>query len=110
MKVLNKGVMPDGTKIQLEDWSMDFPSLHTRNDVLAAYPVAKRSVIRTEFEGIGHFPCVHEYPQRYYSFRLALQFPNASDAETAYINLLNNGANLLDYVEYMQEKKYASCL
>lgn len=110
MKVLNKGVMPDGTKIQMEDWHEDFPTIHTPKDVVAAYPIAKHYATRSEYEGISYIPCVHEYPERYRTFRLALQFPCTDDAEAAYNNLLNGVARLLDYEKYFQEKKYANCL
>lgn len=110
MKVLNRGIMPDKTKIQLEDWSEDYPSFHAKSDVIAAYPIAKVSASRTVFEGINRQPCVWEYPPQYHSFRLCLRFPCGSDAEKAYSKLLDGTARLLDYVEYMEEKKYAACI
>lgn len=110
MQILFKGAMPDKTKIQIEDWSEDFPSLHQKNDVVAAYPVAKAAASRKVFQGINGLPCVWEYPRKYDSFRLCLQFPCASDAESAYNNLLNGTAQLLDYKDYIQEKKYIECL
>lgn len=109
MRVLCKNVMPDKTKIQIEDWSEDFPKIHSENDVLAAYPVAKKPATVMEFEGVSGFRRF-EYPQQYRKFRLAFQFSCASDAEKAYINLLNGNATLLDYEENMQEKQYAKCL
>ena len=110
MKVLCKGRMPDNTKIQMEDWSKDFPSLHTENDVIAAYPVAKRSAKRRTFEAGSFFTCVWEYPKMYQEFRLALKFGCARDAEEAYKKLLCGEAKLLDYKDYMREKAYASCI
>lgn len=41
MVVLERGIMPDGTKIQLENWRNTFGD---DNLGIAAYPVAKRSV------------------------------------------------------------------
>lgn len=110
MRILAKGTMPDKTRIQIEDWSEDIPSLHAKNDVVAAYPIAKQSATRSEYVGISGMPSVWEYPQRYRTFRLALRFPSSVDAETAYNNLLNGNAVLLDYADYMEEKKYAKCL
>ena len=101
--------MPDKTKVQIEDWHQDLPSLHVACDTLAAYPVCKQPAIIREFVGVNGFRR-SEYPERYRNFRLALQFPCVEDAETAYNKLLNGEANLLDYSEYMQEKKYAVCI
>lgn len=109
MRVTDKGVMPDKTKIQTEDWSQDLPSIHKKNDVVAAYPLAKQPAITSTFEGVNGFRS-WEYPARYNTFRLAFRFPCATDAESAYNKLLNGDACLLDYVEFMQEKKYAICL
>lgn len=109
MQVLTKGVMPDKTKIQLEDWSTNFPALHAENDTLVAYPIAKQPATVLEFECVNGFR-KYEYPQLYRTFRLAFQFPCAADAEAAYNKLLIGTANLLDYEEYMQEKKYSDCL
>jgi hypothetical protein len=109
MRITTKGIMPDKTKIQMEDWSQDIPSIHTINDVVAVYPIAKQPATVLEFEGVNGFRRF-EYPQQYRRFRLALQFPCETDAKTAYDRLLNGNAELLDYVEYMQEKKLANCL
>ena len=42
MKVIKRSKMPDGTKIQIEDWKEDYPGIF---DVLtlAAYPKAKNT-------------------------------------------------------------------
>lgn len=101
MTVLKKGVTPDKTKIQIEDWSRDMPRLHAAADVVAAYPVAMRSAIAK-----GSM----EYPKMYNTFRLALKFKCANDAEKAFQKLSNGSASLLDYEEHMEEKKYASVL
>lgn len=45
MQILNKAVMPDGTKIQLEDWhdenTKEYPDLH--GYTIGAYPIAKNT-------------------------------------------------------------------
>ena len=38
MKVMMKGVLPDGTRVQLEEWSVD--NIHL---MIAAYPIAQRT-------------------------------------------------------------------
>lgn len=109
MRVTVKGVMPDKTKIQMEDWSQEFPSIHSENDVVAAYPIAKQPATTLAFEGVFGFR-KYEYPQQYRTFRFALQFPCSDDAEAAYQNLVNGNASLLDYEKYAQNKEYAKCL
>lgn len=41
MKVCDKSIMPDGTKIQLEDWKSDYSCFKTLS--IGAYPKAKQS-------------------------------------------------------------------
>ena len=45
MKIVRRDTMPDGTHIQLEDWSEkntpEYPNLY--GYIIAAYPIAKRS-------------------------------------------------------------------
>ena len=41
MKIIDKATMPDGTKIQLEDWSEDYPKLFGL--VIAGYPIAQKT-------------------------------------------------------------------
>lgn len=109
MRVTVKGVMPDKTKIQMEDWSQDFPSIHSENDVVAAYPIAKQPATTLAFEGVFGFR-KYEYPQQYRTFRFALQFPTAADAETAYNNLVSGEVSLLDYEKFAQNKEHVKCL
>ena len=53
MEILDRAVMPDGTKIQLEDWHSEntekYPDLH--GYIIGAYPIAKntnkRGLIKT---------------------------------------------------------------
>lgn len=50
MKIIEKAVMPDGTKIQLEDWSENntkaYPELYGLS--IGAYPVAKNATLFTK--------------------------------------------------------------
>lgn len=45
MKIIDKAILPDGTKIQLEDWhsenSEKYPDLH--GYTIGAYPIAKNT-------------------------------------------------------------------
>ena len=44
MKVVEKAIMKDGVKIQIEDWSEDY-TCHKKNDTIAAYPKTKSGQI-----------------------------------------------------------------
>ena len=75
MKIIKKGVMPNGTKIQIEDWHDDYPSIFPANDCVAAYPIAKESRLRyTSY-------C---YPHMGKPFRLHFNFHSTSAAEQAF--------------------------
>ena len=41
MKILKKSQMPDGTKIQIEDWKKDYTFIKTLS--IGTYPIAKNS-------------------------------------------------------------------
>jgi hypothetical protein len=41
MTIVDKGVMPDGTEIQLEDWRQDYDNLF--GYMIATYPIAKNT-------------------------------------------------------------------
>ena len=41
MKILKKSQMPDGTKIQIEDWKKDYNFIKTLS--IGTYPIAKNS-------------------------------------------------------------------
>lgn len=40
MKVIERAIMPDGTKIQIEDWKADYSCFDTLS--IAAYPIMQR--------------------------------------------------------------------
>lgn len=77
MKVLKRATMPDGTKIQIEDWSDDY-SFHGFADLIAAYPVARNSIKKR-------------------TFRANCQFENASKATEAFIALTSGEKQLDDF-------------
>lgn len=84
MQIKERGAMPNGTKIQIEDWAEDYSFL-AESSTLAAYPTATRSV-----KGL-FTPKVDE------RFRAAFDFENAAEAKAAFDSLLSGGAKLADY-------------
>ena len=74
MKVLEKGVMPNKTKIQIEDWSGDYTFL-AHADTIAAYPT-------------------NRHGER---FRAEKRFESGDAAACAFKELLSGKATLDDY-------------
>lgn len=99
MKVIKKGVMPDGTSIQIEDWSEDY-SFHNPCDTVAAYPVAKQSVLTSH----GF------YPEQNRKFRTDFKFKDGKTAEKSFNDLINGISTLKDYIDVMDNPHHAVCL
>lgn len=100
MQIVKKGVLPDprykrngGMRMQIEDWGDDA-------DMLAAYPIAKSSLVREW----------NTYPEAHRTFRLEMQFDSKEAAEQAFDDILSGKTTLLDYTEYMTHPEYAECL
>lgn len=64
MRVVKRSQMPDGTKIQIEDWSQDYITFPTLT--LGAYPIAK---------------CEGNFVRRGHTFRLSINREFHTDAE-----------------------------
>jgi len=50
MKVLMKGVTPEGVHIQIEDWSENYENCHVYGDLIAAYPKIRGISERAEYQ------------------------------------------------------------
>lgn len=97
-KIIEKGVMPDGTEIQIEDWSAVYPGTKYAW-MIGAYPIAKHSSDRP----FG--------PRKGKIFRCGLEFRTEAEARGAYDRLMN-GARLTDFrnrfwnpsdIEYLED-------
>lgn len=97
MQVIKRAVMPDGTKIQIEDWHDNY-SFIARRGTVAAYPVSK-ATIPGSFE-----------PSAGVKFRVSFDFDHESDAEQAFNKLVSGEAQLRDFIERMNNPKHAPCL
>lgn len=98
MRIIEKDVMPDGTSIQMEDWSKDYPGTYASEATIAAYPMAKRNVG-------GIFG-----PRTGELFRCAMNFHSYVQAREAF-NLLSVGEkDLLDYTEFFSRPEHAGAL
>ena len=68
MKVLERATMPDGTKIQIEDWSEDY-SFHSFADLVAAYPVARNSIGKRRFRATCQFESDLQASEAFYAIK-----------------------------------------
>lgn len=107
MKVIKKAAMPDGTAIQIEDWHKDYSFL-AESGTLAAYPIAKAGILKTKLGGSYGGPWY--YPEAGRKFRVSFDFACAADAERVFGKLISGEAQLKDFVEHMNDPKYATCL
>lgn len=74
MKVLQRGQMPDGTSVQIEEWSENY-SIYAYGSMVAAYP-------RNRFDE---------------KFRASKTFESAEEAEKAFAALKNGDKTLADF-------------
>ena len=93
MKIIKKGVMPNGTKIQIEDWHDDYPTIFLTNACVAAYPIAKESRLVP-----GCFS--YCYPHIGKPFRLDFHFDSAFAAEQAFQALESGEKSFKDFAEF----------
>lgn len=95
--IIRCGLMPDGTKIQIEDWSRSY-KLFAPCSTVAAFPKSKVNLISRDVIGEGE------------TFRASFTFFNAEEAERAFERLLKGEATLKDYEFYMDNPRHAICL
>lgn len=98
MKVLEKGIMQNGTAIQIEEWKEDY-SFMSYGSTLASYPKSKQTLD-------GSFS-----PNRNEKFRFSLDFNNHEEAKEAYNKLLNGEMQLNDYAgNFKGDADYLECI
>lgn len=97
MKILQKGTMPNGTKIQIEDWSKDY-NFKFYSSTLASYPISKTN-------HKGSFA-----PKEGKLYRFAFDFKTEEEAKNAFNSLIKGNKSLLDYKEYLNRKEYINCI
>lgn len=98
MKVLEKGLMPDGTVIQIEEWNEDY-SFMSYGSTIASYPKSKQTMD-------GSYS-----PNRNQSYRFQFDFNSYETTKEAFETLLNGSMQLLDYQNnYNGKREYLECL
>lgn len=97
MKVLKRGIMPDGTNLQIEDWSDNYTFM-SHGSTLAAYPKSKISLD-------GSFA-----PKGKQEFRCAFNFNSEAETRKAFSELIIGVKELADFKANMHDPKYADCI
>ena len=97
MKVLKKGAMSDGTKIQIEEWSENY-SFMPYGSTIASYPKSKVS-------HAGSFS-----PKGNETYRFEFDLNSNKEAEQVFNSLLNGNSVLADHKSKLTRKEYADCI
>lgn len=91
MQIIERGIMQDGTKIQIEDWSNDY-NFHKKNSTVAFYPMAINSIYNNPKSR-------HPYPERGETFRASLDFDSEESARDAFQSMVNGSKTYMEYLE-----------
>lgn len=98
LKIYRTGVMPDGTTIQIEDWSNVYSDIYPQANTLVAYPVSKWSIP-------GAFA-----PKAGEQFRAGFDFPDCRACEQAFEELSTGAKTLADFVGYLERREYRDAI
>lgn len=98
LKVRCTGSMPDGTAIQIEDWSEVYPDIYPQDSTLAAYPISKWSIP-------GAFA-----PKAGEQFRAGFDFPDCRACKKAFEELSSGKKTLADFVEHLERREYRAAI
>lgn len=99
MKVTQRATMPDGTEIQIEDWSGDYPTVFVPCGTIAAYPISKYTLP-------GSFA-----PKAGVRFRADFsRFETTEQVQEAFDRLVSGESTLKDYAEALWHTHHAPAL
>ena len=100
MKVIERAIMPDGTKIQIEDWKEDYSCFNTLS--IAAYPIMQRlpQSKKLYFQESGK------------PFRVDINrgWENDEEVKKAFENLKNGTNEIKDFANQFWHLWCAECL
>ena len=91
MQIIRKETTPNGTDIQIEDWSEDYPGTFKKNATIGFYPMALNSIYHDE-----GFP---EYPKRGETFRSEFDFNTEEEAKEAFDSLQSGEKSFMDFLD-----------
>ena len=100
MQVIERAIMPDGTKIQIEDWKADYSCFDTLS--IAAYPIMQRlpQSIKLYFQESGK------------PFRVDINrdWKNDEEVRKAFEDLKNGIKSIKDFADQFWNLWCAECL
>lgn len=96
MKVIRKGTTPNGTHIQIEDWSEDY-TFYNKNATIGFYPEAQENIYNEEH------PHWTPYPKRGETFRASFKFDTEAEALEAFVLLENGCKAFMDYINNFED-------
>lgn len=97
MQILNKGTMPNGTQIRIENWNENYDFIPYAS-TLGAYQKSKVS-------HDGPFA-----PRGNELYRFQFDFKSEEECKEAFNSLINGDKELSDYRDKMYDKKYMDCV
>ena len=97
MKVLQTGIMPDGTAIQIEEWNESY-SFMPYGSTITSYPKSKVS-----HEG-------NYAPKGNQVYRFQFNFKSDEETKNAFNELLAGTKQLADYKANLYYPQYADCI
>lgn len=97
MKVLDKGIMLDGTSVQIEDWKEDY-SFMQYGSTLASYPISKQTLKGSFSPNLGR------------KFRCEFNFSSHEEAKNALNELTKGNKTLFDYKDFIQDRELLNCI
>ena len=92
MKIIRKGTTPNGTHIQIEDWSENY-TFHNKNATIGFYPMALENIYR---EDKPHWT---PYPKRGETFRASFDFNTEEEALEAFDSLQSGEKSFMDFLD-----------
>ena len=100
MKVLERATTPNGTKIQIEDWTQDYDCFKTLS--IATYPIATRKPITTEIP----------FFEMNKPFRVDINrdWKSNDEVKKAFEELKNGTKNILDFGKHFWDSWNVECL
>jgi hypothetical protein len=98
MKILQNGIMPDGTEIQIEEWNENY-SFMPYGSIIASYPKSKVS-----HEGIYA-------PKGNQVYRFDFNFKSTEETKVAFDELVTGSKVLSDFINNFAGKpEYKNCI
>lgn len=98
MNILKTSKTPDGTDIQIEDWSDNY-SFHDYGDTIAAYPISKWNDDYSPFS-----------PKAGKKFRAEFTFSSSQMAKDVFEELESGTIEIEDLTEFMADYRHRKCL